>query len=136
MILGRRPAVPVQRMPGRVESRVHCAMLINNLKCQDCKDFHAPREGVAAPPISEAQILKRSGTLFYECPSCSRLYAAKLITGSVPPTYTIISSASVTVLHEWIVDAEDGSRQKAKYKMTEEEAARRHSNAVKIPVER
>jgi len=111
-------------------------MLLNNLRCQDCKDFHTPREGVAVPQIGEAQILKRGGMIFYECPSCDRLYAAKLIPGSEPPAYAIISSASVTVRHEWMVDAEDGTRQKAKHKMTEEEAAKKNLNAVKIPSER
>jgi hypothetical protein len=109
-------------------------MTLNQSKCQHCKDFHSPPADAAQPVIAETHIVKRGGSPFYECPRCWALYAVKPATGSKPLRYTIISSASATVMHEWIVDGEDGSREKAKGKMTEEEAAEKHSNAVKVPL--
>ena len=109
-------------------------MSLNHSKCQHCKGFHAPRTSADSPVIREAHIVKRGGSPFFECPMCKALYAVKPVSGSQPLSYAIISSASATVQHEWIVDAEDGSRQKAKGKMTEEEAAEKHSNAVKVPL--
>jgi hypothetical protein len=101
----------------------------NAAPCKSCKDLHT--QGMPAP-LSENQTLKRGSSRFYECPDCARLYAVKAL-ASDPHRYVIVSAASANVAHEWLIDAKDGSRQKARSKMTEEEALKKYPTAERIP---
>lgn len=106
-------------------------MSINNVPCKTCKDFHLTGKH-AMGTIAEADTVKRGDTRFLPCPDCSKLFAVKVVPGTSPVEYVLVSAASVNKRFQWMVDGENGTRHKAKGTMTEEEALEKYPNAEKV----
>lgn len=110
-------------------------MPINNTPCKTCRNFQSAAETDSDPltaNIHESDTVVRGGSRFYVCPDCEKLFAVKEARADGGVQYTIVSAASVNRHYQWMVDGANGTRERAKGAMTEEEARRKYSNPEKI----
>ncbi|MFO7190537.1 MAG: hypothetical protein DIU74_012685 [Pseudomonadota bacterium] len=105
-------------------------MPINSLPCRSCHNLQAAHAPL--PDIRESDTVLRGGARFYVCPDCEKLYAVQETRIDGRPGYAIVTSASVNRRYQWMVDGADGTRERVKGALTEEEARRRYSNPEKI----
>lgn len=109
-------------------------MPINTAPCKTCRNIQgtADRSDAAVTDIRESDTVVRGGARFYVCPDCEKLYAVKESVENGVVHYSIVTAASVNRRYQWMVDGADGTRERAKGAMTEEEAKRKYSNPEKI----
>ena len=110
-------------------------MSINNTPCATCRNLQYPGDAASDALIAhirESDTIIRGGARFFVCPDCEKLFAVKEVQEGANVRYTIVSAASVNRHYQWMVDGADGTRQRAKGTMTEEEARRKYTNPEKI----
>lgn len=109
-------------------------MPLNSAPCKTCRNLQSadPDTEPLIANIRESDTVVRGGARFYVCPDCEKLFAVKEIREGDTVRLSIVTAASVNRRYQWMVDGADGTRERAKGAMTEEEARKKYRNPEKI----
>ena len=106
--------------------------MLNTVPCAICRDFQKSG-GALLSNIAESETVTRGSERFFECPQCTRLYAVKAVVNpDKERRYAVVTANSGETQYYWMVDSPDGTRHRAKGKMTEEQANLKYKNPEKI----
>lgn len=110
--------------------------MINNRPCKTCHGLQASAEAPAVfSNIKEKDIVKRGGEQFFACPDCQKLFAVKKRPADSEGRFDVITAASATRVYHWTFQDKDGTRQRTKSMMSEQEALKRFDDPQRVNVE-